>query len=258
MSTVSRLKTETFLRNVEIHEELGSTNDRAIELSHADVAPELPLLIWARRQTAGRGRGANRWWAMDGALTFTVMLDANQLDLPRERWSLMSLAVGLAVSAAIQDLIPHAEIGVKWPNDVYLFGRKVCGILVEVPSIQAGRIIVGIGINVNNSASLADRDLQQKATALCDISVREWKLELVLLQVLKQLELHLQRLVHQDPTLPEAWDQQCFLRSKVVTHVIGDRKVKGICQGVGPDGALLLLTDAGLVRLFGGVIESWE
>ena len=76
--------------------------------------------------------------------------------------------------------------------------------------------------------------------------------------VLNQLESHLNRLVENDPKLALTWDRECLLRSKLVHHLMGDRKTVGVCQGVGTDGALLLQTDAGLVRLVGGTITHWE
>lgn len=248
----------TFIRDVEFHAEIGSTNDRALELLKADLPLKLPLLIWGLKQTSGRGRGANRWWSNEGALTFSIIVDARSQQLPQERWPLVSLTTGLAVSAALQELIPHAELGLKWPNDIFLHDRKVCGILVEIPQIQSGKLVIGIGINVNNSLTEAPEDIQTRATALCDVSRREWDLTEVLVTVLKQLDDHLQQLRDDDPTLAERWHGTCYLRGRTVQHTIGDRQTLGVCQGVDRQGALLLQTESGLIRVIGGVISRWE
>lgn len=253
-----RICQNTFIRAVEIHPELGSTNDRALDLAAAESPLELPLLIWALKQTSGRGRGANRWWSNDGALTFSVVLDTQQFSLAMDRWPLVSLTAGLAVSAALQDLIPHADLTLKWPNDVFLSGQKVCGILVEIPPRHAGKLVIGIGINVNNSLSDAPEELRSRATALCDFANRVWDLEVVLTTVLKQLHEHLKQLGLNDPTLAERWHGTCFLRGRTVQHAVGDRLTLGLCQGVDRQGALLLQTEAGLVRVMGGVITKWE
>jgi BirA family biotin operon repressor/biotin-[acetyl-CoA-carboxylase] ligase len=258
MSPSQRICQNTFIRSVEFYSELGSTNDRGLDLAAAESPLEMPVLIWAIKQTSGRGRGANRWWAAEGALTFSVMLDPQMFSLPMERWPLVSLTTGLAVSAALQDLLPHAELGLKWPNDVFLYDRKVCGILVEIPPRQSGKLVLGIGINVNNSLSSAPEEIRSKATALCDASNRVWDLEEVLTTVLKRLDEHLRQLSRNDPTLAERWHGTCILRGRTVQHTVGDRLTTGVCQGVDRQGALLLQTETGLVRVIGGVITKWE
>lgn len=258
MPPVPQIIAQTFVKQVEFHAEIGSTNDRACDLAAAEVASESPLLIWALQQTAGRGRGSNRWWASDGALTFSLLLDTKDLGLPQERWPQVSLTAGVAVCAAIQELLPQAEIGLKWPNDVFLHSRKICGILVEIPPRQTGKLIVGIGINVNNSLRTAPEELWSKATALCDVSNRTWDLATVLIQILQQLDQHLQQLAANSPELPQRWNDLCFLRGRLVQHTVGDRVTLGMCQGVDQQGALLLQTEAGLSRVLGGVITKWE
>ncbi|MDB5391548.1 MAG: biotin/acetyl-CoA-carboxylase ligase [Planctomycetaceae bacterium] len=257
-SAVHRICQDTFIRSVEFYPELGSTNDRALDLATAESPLELPVLVWALKQTTGRGRGANRWWTAEGALTFSIILDTQTFSLPMERWPLVSLTTGLAVGAALQDLIPHGEIGLKWPNDVFLYGKKVCGILVEIPPRQAGKLVIGIGINVNNSLNGAPDDLQSKATALCDVWNRAWDLENVLTTVLRRLDEHLQQLSVNDPTLAERWHGTCVLRGRTVQHSVGERMTTGVCQGVDRQGALLLQTETGLVRVVGGVISRWD
>ena len=74
MFDLPRLLAETFIQRIEFHEELPSTNDLALRLA-VDETLATPLLVLADRQTAGRGRGVNRWWSNDGALTFTLVGD---------------------------------------------------------------------------------------------------------------------------------------------------------------------------------------
>ena len=258
MQPIARIVAETFVKQVEFHAEIGSTNDRALDFAAAEVASETPLLVWALQQTAGRGRGANRWWASEGALTFTLLLNTQDLGLPQERWPQVSLTTGLAVCAALQELLPQADIALKWPNDVFLHGRKICGILVEVPPRQSTKLVVGIGININNSLTQAPAELWPNATALCDASHRTWDLASVLIQVLQQLDRHLRQLAANDPELPQRWQELCFLRGRLIHHTVGDRVTIGMCQGVDQQGALLLQTESGLSRVMGGVITKWE
>src|SRR5690606_15388684 len=137
----ARIRSETFVRHVEQHVEIGSTNDRALELA-ADPELPTPAIVLTERQTAGRGRGANVWQSRPGALTFSLLIDP-PAGLAPERVPLVSLAAGLAAREAIASAAPGHIAKVKWPNDVYLDGRKVCGILTEVaqsgPTLRVGR-----------------------------------------------------------------------------------------------------------------------
>lgn len=258
MPPVSEIVARTFVKEVEFHSEIGSTNDRALDLAAAEVGSATPLLIWALQQTAGRGRGANRWWAAEGALTFSLLLDTRELNIPQDRWPQVSLTTGLAVCAALQGLVPHAAVSLKWPNDVFVDGLKICGILVEIPPRQSGRLVVGIGINVNNSRTQAPPEIAAKATALCDAACRSWELTDVLIPVLQELNEHLRLLSDSDPRLADRWDELCFLKGKLVEHTVGDRVTLGVCQGVDRQGALLLQSETGASRVLGGVITRWE
>lgn len=254
---VERLRRETFVRHVEVHRQIGSTNDRALELAAAPQI-ETPLLVLAETQTGGRGRGANRWWTGPGALTFSLVLDAERLNLPSGRWPKLSLTAGLAVCEALAETVNGAAIGLKWPNDVYLGGRKLCGILVECPSAAAGRIVVGIGINVNNSLATAPSDLRLLATSLFDETLQRHDLNDVLVCVLARLEAELAHLAAADADLSHRWRAYCMLQDLPLSIAGPAERISGICRGIDRDGALLLETAAGITRVFSGVVTRLD
>ncbi len=102
--------------------------------------------VWTERQTAGRGRGANRWYSPTGVLTasFVVPVPA-QVPV-----AYLSLCAGLVVAHAVEDHAPAAAVQVKWPNDCYLLNRKLAGVLCERPASGDGdRVVVGIGLNLD-------------------------------------------------------------------------------------------------------------
>src|SRR5262245_8306494 len=127
------LRRTTFVRHVEIHNTLGSTNDRAAELARELSDDALPTLVVARHQTAGRGRGKSVWWSAEGALTFSLLLDTSRWGILQREWPQLSLPIANAVGTALQAEVPNARVSVKPPNDVLVNGRKVCGILIESP-----------------------------------------------------------------------------------------------------------------------------
>lgn len=249
---LERIRAETFVTQIEFHDELPSTNDRALELAEKR-APLAPLLVLTAAQTAGRGRGSNRWWADGGALTFSLLLQAEAPQLPQRDWPQLSLTAGLAVCEAVEELVEQATL-LKWPNDVYLRGRKVCGILVEVPRNQQGLLVVGIGINVNNSSRSAPAELQNTVIALCDVGGRQFALNDALRIVLNRLSQRISLIGKRDDELRDCWRRRCLLTGRAVHVDLGVRQVSGICRGIDDQGALLVHTKHGTERCFAGVV----
>lgn len=241
----------------EWHEELDSTNSRAHELARLPDTPATVLIV-ADRQTAGRGRGANTWWSAEGSLTFSLLIDASEEQLPSVHWPLVSLLAAQVIGDAIAAFLPGHDVRVKWPNDVYLQGKKVCGILVEVPPVRPARLIVGIGINVNNSLLEAPEEVRARATSLADEGSQAFDREAVLEAVVTPFLAKLDRLRESDLGFLERWPQRCLLTGKQVQVDCTTRIVEGRCEGIDHAGALLLRTPSGQERLFAGVVKHWE
>ena len=155
---LDRIQDESPVRVVQYYRQLPSTSDRALQLARVDEC-ETPLVVLAELQTAGRGRGSNRWWAGPGALTFSLVVDLEngQRAVGDTR---ISLATALAVRDALSTFDRTACFQLKWPNDIYLQSRKIAGILLERPALYLNRLVVGIGVNVNNSLQGAPAALQ--------------------------------------------------------------------------------------------------
>lgn len=133
-----RLRAELGVARAEAHGQIGSTNDRAAELARGG-APAWTVVV-ADEQTRGRGRRGRRWVSEPGAgLWMSIVLRDIEGEGP------LPLVVGLACAEAIEALAPGLRVGVKWPNDLLVDGRKVGGILCEA---AGGGVVVGIGINV--------------------------------------------------------------------------------------------------------------
>lgn len=254
-----RLRADTFVRHVELHDTLPSTNDCALALA-LDASLQTPALVVARRQTAGRGRGPHDWWATDGALTFSLLIDSDEFGITQRDWPRLSVATAVAVCDALERCeVPPSHLGIKWPNDVLVDGRKVCGILIESPGGTApagGRLVVGVGINVNNSWRDAPQDAGPCGTSLCDESGREHDPAAVLQRVLSAVERRLRQLAANDPELPPAWQRRCRLTGQTVEIDAGDRCVRGVCQGIADDGALVVKRPSAIERVYSGTVKS--
>jgi len=253
---LSALLHDTFLRGVRHFEETDSTNTQSLRLIASEEAIETPLLVYAETQTAGRGRGANAWWSQGGSLTFSVVVDLKELGIAPQQQPQLSLLSGLALLQTGQALIPRGDFAVKWPNDVYLSGRKLAGILTEVPPGSPRHAVIGVGININNTFAEAPADLRNSSISLADHSGQATDRGEFLKSFLQQLDEQFLKLAQGKPVF-ENWPAHCLLTGKTVTIQAGPNTVAGLCRGIDDSGALLLETERGLQRMLGGVVADW-
>jgi len=187
------------IQTLEHHDEIPSTNDRVKELLRQPVKPKLPCLVIAKRQTAGRGRGNKRWWSGEGAILMSLGFElssplsssyesSNALD--RDQLPTLSVATGQAVIKVLSRYLPEHHIELHPPNDVYVGGKKICGILLESPIPQYA--ILGIGLNVNNRLcdippEFADDLASRSITTMVDLLGRETDIDRLIEELLKEL-----------------------------------------------------------------------
>jgi BirA family transcriptional regulator, biotin operon repressor / biotin---[acetyl-CoA-carboxylase] ligase len=165
-----QLQGTIFGKHIHHYYKIGSTNSVAMEAAGAG-APEGSVFL-AEQQTAGRGRGANQWHsARSSGICCSVVL---RPALPPSDVLILSLAAGLAVQSAVQEIDSRVIPDLKWPNDLLIDGKKFCGILTEMNAevTRVRYVVVGIGINVNQSSFPAD--LQAVATSLRLATGTDW------------------------------------------------------------------------------------
>jgi BirA family biotin operon repressor/biotin-[acetyl-CoA-carboxylase] ligase len=258
LTDLSRLAASGLIQRLEFHRSLPSTNDRAATLASEEFLA-CPALVIAAEQTAGRGRGGNRWWSSRGGLMFSLVLAGKETKGAPANWSGYSLTAGLAIAEALTAECPSVYFAVKWPNDVYAGERKICGILIESPAQARGRLIVGIGVNVNNSFHAAPPELTASATALCDLSGQPHELGAILLRVLSQLAERSQQLQAEGfAAVRDGWQNRSFLTGRTVTLQSGNTQHVGRCVGIDDSGHLLLQTERGLQSFASGSVVQFE
>jgi BirA family biotin operon repressor/biotin-[acetyl-CoA-carboxylase] ligase len=251
-----RLQQVAFVRHIELHDVITSTNDVALQAA-CDPQLQVPALFVAERQMSGRGRGGNRWWSAPGALTCSLVIEPTASALATGDWPRLSLTAAMAACDVLDQLVPQADWGVKWPNDVEVGGRKLGGILIEAPNcreVPARRVVVGIGLNVNNSWSTAPGALRGTATAICDVSGRRHDRTDLLVRWLQAFAIRLDQLATADPVLPTDWRRRCQLRGRHVTVETDRETITGRCLGVAADAQLVVETDAGVRRTPSGTV----
>lgn len=224
--------------HLDFREKTGSTNDDIRSAANAGASEG--LVIVARTQESGRGRRGAAWVCPPGeGLAFSALLR------PRENkalWPRLSLAAGLAVAEAIERLGPLAEV--KWPNDVWVGGRKIAGILVEAGD---DFVVVGIGINVGVKEFPAE--LADSATSLALECGEAPELSAVLLHVLERLQVWSAKIGAGFEELLRGFRVRCALTGKVVRLLAADGSVSGKVAGIGDGGELLVETPNGVRRL---------
>ncbi|WP_049947686.1 biotin--[acetyl-CoA-carboxylase] ligase [Candidatus Halobonum tyrrellensis] len=226
---------------VEYHDALGSTNDRARALAAAG-APE--TVVVAGEQTAARGRLDREWAAPSGGAWFSVLA---RPDDPPAHAPAFTLATAVAVTRACREAGVDARI--KWPNDVLVGERKLCGILTEMAG-EADRVswlVVGVGLNANVAAA----DLPEGATSLraeLGSAVDRRLLVQRVLEAFDDLRGDLTAVV-------PAWREHADTLGRRVRVETPGGVVTGEAVGVEFPGALVVRTDDGEVRVTAGDCE---
>jgi BirA family biotin operon repressor/biotin-[acetyl-CoA-carboxylase] ligase len=235
------------------HRVTGSTNERAKELARAG-APH-GTLVTADEQTAGRGRQGRSWLAPSGsAVLMSLVLRELEPGI-----ALAPLAAAVAVCEAAEASAPGIEGRVKWPNDVWVEGRKLAGILIEGRP-QEGWAVLGIGLNVTatelpeelreiaTSLALAARVGGSRDPATAAAAPAAPSPEAVLARLIAALE---RWLVAPPTEVLEAWRARDALRGHGVRWTGGD----GTAAGIDDDGSLLVDTTEGRLALGAGEVH---
>ncbi|MEM3616851.1 MAG: biotin--[acetyl-CoA-carboxylase] ligase [Candidatus Bathyarchaeia archaeon] len=248
------LKTRLVGKYVFFAHEVGSTNDWARELAELG-APEGTVAI-AEIQTVGRGRLGRKWLSPKGGLWFSIILKPKLK--PPETVKLVFLA-GLAVAEAIRELY-GLKAETKWPNDVLVDGRKVCGILSEMKTIgeKVDYAIIGIGVNANIDVEKDfPKELSETATSIQKALGRRIALEELFKALLEKVDNFYQIFFKEGftPILKE-WKRYASFLGCAVEVSIDDERLEGIASDVDDSGALVLrLEDGSVKRVFVGEIS---
>lgn len=220
-------------------ESAGSTNDLALKWIETG-APDGGLVV-ANAQTAGRGRMNRSWVTLpDSALAFSLVL--RPAEEYAEKLPFYAPLAGLAVSLALENLGLAPEI--KWPNDVLLNRRKVCGILVEAVwnGSQPAGLVIGIGVNVAPSSVPPDGEVMYPAGCVEQALGKPADRTELLASILTHL--FDQRPAVGSPSFIQAWDSRLAFRGELVrVEPPGQPAQTGILQGIDQEGCLVLRRD---------------
>jgi len=230
-----------------VWEACDSTNGLAREAAHAGDVPHGSLWL-AETQHHGRGRQGRRWSCPPHrGLLFSVLLrPPTHIHAPQ----LLPLAIALGVCEGLRRAT-HCNIHIKWPNDLYLHGEKLGGILVETRFAEPGRIVVGCGVNVSVEPDSLKRDGVPHAASLHLHAATLPEREVILAHILAAVQTRYEEwCMSACQAILAEWPRYDLLRNKSVRLQSAERFYEGVARGLAPDGSLVIGMHDGTKRHF--------
>lgn len=241
-------RTRTLISVLEIHDQIDSTNRYLAD--YPQQAAALGLVCFAEHQTAGKGRRGRQWVSPFGSNIYLSI-----------RWRFqrgytgitgLSLAIGVAVIRALKQL-GFAEVGLKWPNDIYSQGKKLGGILIEVSGESDGPCTAIIGLGLNRF--LADAAADSITQAWTDLSKLTNPTMPDRNQLAGTLLNHLLAIIADFEQMGlqaylEEWRHYDCLYNQSATLFIGEQAFTGVIAGIDDNGLLLISQANGKVNAF--------
>lgn len=250
------LRTKIFGKPIFLSSKVNSTNDWAKQLAETGAAEGTVAL--AQIQTAAYGRQGRSWASPAGGLWFSIILR------PRNRANeaaKLTFIASLAVAEVLREQYDlKAEI--KWPNDVLVNSRKICGVLAEMNTTneKVNNVVLGVGINVNFKRNVLPKSLRTKATSVESELGRKIILQDLFNALMKKMEDTYQEFLNEDPAhLLKQWKTFAGFLGKTIIVIESHETLRGTALDVDEDGALILaLEDGTKKRMYVGDVTSMK
>lgn len=234
----SRLEKPGFWKEISVLETVDSTNTYLLNRADSGVTSAIAV---ADAQISGRGRMGRRWHSPPGKNIYMSMLVP--LRVPPAKAPVITIVAGLSVASVLwEDL--GIDCRVKWPNDVYLGGKKVCGILSDmVAELDATRcVIIGIGINVNSDSRDFPGEFRERVISLKEFSGKDIMRVDLLCSIIDRLMGNLERFARDGfEVFLDEWNRYSYLKGKTVIVDTGEGEVRGEVKGIHPERGYMMV-----------------
>lgn len=231
-------------------DEVSSTNDEAKKLAMKGEPDG--SVIFALNQTHGKGRLGRVWNSEAGKGIYMSIILRPERALKPEYASSITLVMGLACAKAFETAGDFGKVCIKWPNDILINSKKVCGILAEsyIEEKTVKYIAVGIGVNVNNDLAGFPDEVLEKATSLSLESGKEADDANVASAMLKEIDIQYKAFMNGElrSIISEYKDKCINLHSRVRANVNGTI-IEGVASDITNEGNLVINTDSGEKRM---------
>ena len=236
------LKTERVGKRIEYYENIDSTNAAAKDLA-LKGAPEGTVVV-AEHQTKGKGRLKRSWLSLPGEnILFSVIFYPQ---ISTDRVFRLTMLASIAAVKAVRRIC-KVDAKIKWPNDLYINGKKVCGVLTEFSADfdSVHYTVVGIGLNVNFNTS-KNREIKNIATSLMEECGEKISRLSVFTALLEELDLLYKSFVETGGEgLEKEWSKYSMVVNRKVKIISGKEEKCGIAKGINASGHLILLNEKG-------------
>ncbi len=236
-----KLETETIGRNFLYFTEINSTNAVLLDKSSKN---QNGTVVFAERQTAGKGRFKNTWESAKGQnLTFSILLNIDKY--LKDKLNILNLGTAQVLASTIETLF-QLQVEVKWPNDILIKRKKAAGILVETVSLGANikRAAIGIGLNVNQTQFTGE--FNYPPTSLKLELNQDVDREKILAEFLNNFEELLWKVKNKPEAVLQAYRDKCGMIGEKI-YLNQDGKMKhGTFDDIDETGQLLLKTEKGI------------
>jgi BirA family biotin operon repressor/biotin-[acetyl-CoA-carboxylase] ligase len=245
---ISRIRAALPRFEIDYFDTVDSTSSHLKRLG----ASALNKIAVAEEQTAGRGRREKSWLSPHGR-SLSVSLGVATAR-PLSNLGGLSTVVGVALLRELR-AVGAGRAELKWPNDVWIQGQKLCGILVELER-HGNQVVVIIGFGINVVLTQDERDqVVQPVTDLADQGVHVPRTELVI-QLVQSVDACVAQFEQEGltPFIDEFNACHAF-QDQACAVLLGDTRISGQVQGIAPDGALQVMTESGLQLFHGGEVS---
>ncbi len=245
-------KNKSLINNIHSFIELESTNQWLLEqLRHDDIHG---VVCHAEFQSAGRGRRQREWYSPLGCnLYFSI---GWRFDSQLAALAGLSLTIGVAIASALQQL-GLKNVGLKWPNDIYVNNKKLAGILIEVRGESNGpaTAIIGIGINIDMPEHGSNK-IDQAWTDLHRQGLQELSRNEILAACLNSLARHLEAFAQTSRLeQQQLWQQYDILLNQQIVIDDNNARYHAIARGIDTDGSLTIEVDGKIRHLHAGDVS---
>ena len=239
------LTTKEMGRNIHVLEEVDSTNNIVRELE-TEKAPN-GVTVVAEHQTAGKGRIGRSFVSPQGTGLYMSVLVRPHFDL--EFAPMITAAAACAAAEAVEELC-RSRVMIKWVNDLYMNGKKICGILTEaslgLEMHELDCATIGIGINVRSIGRDFDSELKKRATSIEDETGVKVDRNRLCAAVLNRLEPYLGKI--SDRSFLKAYREREMLTGNMITAVVGNEKLMGEALGIDDNANLIIRLPYGEIK----------
>lgn len=234
------------------YDTIDSSNNEAKRQAEAGAGHG--LLVIGEEQTAGRGRRGRAWASKKGEGVFMSLL--LKPDIQPANASMLTLVMGMAVRDALEK-IAKIDAQIKWPNDIVVDGKKVCGILTEMSAQidYINHIVIGVGINIHNAEF--PEEMQHIATSVFLQTGEHIRRSELVAEILARFEEYYVRyLTHENlRELMDDYNAHLINRGRHVQVIDLKKNYTGIAQGINEEGELLVEAEGGIRRVTAGEVS---